>query len=264
MKWLWRIRTIEWAMSRLPYVVIGFVLGALYMAPAHAQAETTLFSHATSSSASSFTFADDAYLHIASTTLQYYEAQGKRLSFALLQTGNSGCSSNTFRWIQNGVVIATSSDASYMTSCQNSTPRHAISIPEYDSRYNLTLENYIGTLTNGLKQYRNGPTYSAQPQFTFRNDSSGQPGNVVIGGYTWISDIATSTGGGATTTLFYPLGLNAIIDDMNCLNSATGTDCTFVYADPVSYITPGNMIAWLAVFLIAFFATFFLIRKLSN
>lgn len=75
---------------------------------------------------------------------------------------------------------------------------------------------------------------------------------------------ASASGGDATTTVFYPLGLNAIIDDMNCLTSATGTDCTFVYSAPVQYATPSNLLIFLVVFLFAFVGAFAVVRKLSD
>lgn len=75
-------------------------------------------------------------------------------------------------------------------------------------------------------------------------------------------EVPTATGG-VTTTVFYPLGLNAIIDDMNCVNSATGTDCTFQYASSTVDVTPGNLLIFTTILLGAMFLTMFLIRKLT-
>jgi len=252
------MRTIEWAMSRLPYVAIGFVLGALYVAPAHAY---TVLNHSTTTSASDFSWASGESLVIPSTTLQYYDGLGKKIKFFILQSGNTANSSKPATFIQNGVDLYSPPEIDYRNTIGDAVPRHPMAVPEYDTAYDLLIRNDSTTLTNGLKQYFNSSATLSMPEYTVRN-YSGAVGNLVVGAYVWLEDLPTSTPTGGT--VFYPLGLNAIIDDMNCLNSATGTDCTFVYADPVSYITPGNMIAWMAVFLIAFFATFFLIRKLSN
>lgn len=75
---------------------------------------------------------------------------------------------------------------------------------------------------------------------------------------------AESGGENSTTTVFYPLGLNAIIDDMNCLTSATGTDCTFQYASTTNPVTPENLVLLALVFLGSFFLTYWLIKKLTS
>lgn len=238
---------------------VGVALSGL-LATSLASADTTLFNHATTSGATSLGWSINQNLIIASTTLQYYEALGKRIDFIILQTGNSGCSSNNYRWSQNGVNLATSTQASYITSCQNSTPRHAMAVPEYDSQYNLVVTNYQGNLTNGLKSYWNGVSIASRPDFVLRNDDgSGNPSTLVYGGYTWLADIATSTGGGATSTVFYPLGLNAMIDDMNCVNSATGTDCTFIYSSLTPF-TLQNIVLLTLLFLLFGFIGYWLIK----
>jgi len=67
---------------------------------------------------------------------------------------------------------------------------------------------------------------------------------------TAVFSTSTIPSSGSTSTVFYPLGLNAIIDDMNCVNSSTGTDCTFVYDNGVQFSTD----LFLFIFII-FFAT---------
>jgi len=73
---------------------------------------------------------------------------------------------------------------------------------------------------------------------------------------------ALSGGGGATTTVFYPLGLNAMIDDMNCLSSATGTDCAFTYATTTQFSTDiwfFYMLCWF----IGFSVVLYIVQKLT-
>jgi len=83
-------------------------------------------------------------------------------------------------------------------------------------------------------------------------------------GNEYLDFLDTTAGGGssATTTVFYPLGLNAIINDMNCLSSATGTDCAFTYATTTQFSTD-IWLFYMVCWFIGFSVVLYIIQKLT-
>lgn len=243
---------------------VGFALGwfcaglLAFGIEAHASTYTVL-NHSTSTSASDFTWANGESLVIPSSTLQYYEGLGQKIKFFILQSGNTANISKPASFLQNGVVLYSPPQVDYRNTIGDAVPRHPMAVPEYDTSYDLIIRNDSGSLTNGLKQYFNSSATLSMPEYTVRN-YSGTVGNLVVGAYVWLEDIPTSTP--TSGTVFYPLGLNAIIDDMNCTNSATGTDCTFEYAEPISNFTPENLFFLTVLFFCFVFSSYWIVKKL--
>jgi len=69
---------------------------------------------------------------------------------------------------------------------------------------------------------------------------------------------ASPGGVNSTTTVFYPLGMSAIISNMNCLNSPTGTTCSFNYA--TTSPTSSDLVVWTLLFFVFAFVGFWLVK----
>jgi len=132
----------------------------------------------------------------------------------------------------------------------NSSPIHALT-----TGASTTIYTWASTTAQGVAYAISGGATSAQHNCQIDVHS------IKINGVETLQIFEPTSGGGATTTLFYPIGLNAIIDDMNCVNTSTGTDCVFQYATSTP-LTAQDFLAYFLIFTIIFVLSFYFTKKL--
>ena len=78
--------------------------------------------------------------------------------------------------------------------------------------------------------------------------------------------VADSGGGGGSASgdiTFNPIKNDGIVTNVNCLSSATGSDCILQYASSTVAVSPENILIFEVLFLIAFAMGYWVVRKLT-
>lgn len=119
----------------------------------------------------------------------------------------------------------------------------------------IVLEKLVTSATDGLRK-QTGITG------IYLTTSNGCSKNPMVATALFADRVSTG-GSSSTSTVFYPLGLNAKINNMSCLATATGTNCTFLYASTTNDITPVNLMMVSGFFFIGFALAYWLIRKMT-